>query len=121
MDPVQYSQGATRVYARGRCYGPLMPASESLRSDGFKVPPGVLSEIVDGEAVLLHLDTGKYFGLNPTGTRIWRMLTESASSARIVSEVASEFGVDEETVWRDLAALVKELTLRGLLVCDEPK
>lgn len=85
----------------------------------FRVPAGVLSEVVDGEAVLLHLGTGKYFGLNRTGTRIWQLLVESASAPRIVALVASEFGADEATAQRDFDALVKELTERGLLSVNE--
>lgn len=98
-----------------------MTAPHSHQPCGFTVPPGVLSEVVDGEAVLLHLESGRYFGLNPTGTRMWQLMSESASAPRIISVVATEFGVDEETVARDLSALVNELTRRGLLVLDEPK
>lgn len=86
------------------------------RTQGFVVPPGVLSEVVDGETVLLQLDTGKYFGLNRTGTRVWQLILESATSERIISAIGAEFGAPEEVVARDLADLFNELTVQGLLV-----
>ena len=31
---------------------------------------------IDGEIVLLHLDTGTYFGLNPVGAEIWNFVRD---------------------------------------------
>jgi hypothetical protein len=98
-----------------------MSATESPAVLGrYSVPPGVLSEVVDGETVLLHLDSGTYFGLNRTGTRFWQLLLESGHAARISSVISAEFGVEEETVKRDLADLLRQLTERGLLVAGDP-
>lgn len=45
----------------------------------YVVSPDVLFREVDGEAVLLNLDSETYFGLDPVGTRMWQVLTESPS------------------------------------------
>ena len=42
----------------------------------FRIPDEVIFRELDGEAVILNLDTGIYFGLDAVGTRIWRLIEE---------------------------------------------
>ena len=41
----------------------------------------------DGEAFLLHVPSGKYFGLNETGLVIWKALVAGDSSRRCNSPI----------------------------------
>ena len=41
-----------------------------------KVNDDVLFQELQGEAVLLNLKSGVYFGLDPVGTRIWQLFAE---------------------------------------------
>ena len=36
------------------------------------IPPDVLLQELQGESVLLNLSSGRYFGLNGVGTRMWQ-------------------------------------------------
>ena len=69
-------------------------------SDRFSVPPRVLFRNLDGEAVLLHLDSGKYFGLNEVGTRIWELLAEHRETGAVCRALLAEFDVPEERLRR---------------------
>ena len=40
----------------------------------YRIPEDVVSREVGGEAVLLNLATGTYFGLDGVGTEIWNLL-----------------------------------------------
>ena len=42
----------------------------------ISVPEGVLFQDVEGEAVLLDLNSGMYFGLDGVGTRMWTTLAD---------------------------------------------
>jgi len=44
--------------------------------DSIIIPDDVLFRELDGEAVLLNLKTGIYFGLNPVATRMWQLIVE---------------------------------------------
>ena len=57
----------------------------------FEVKPGVLHRVVEGEAVMLDLETGEYYGLNDVGTLIWSMLAEGSSLTRIYESVSTAF------------------------------
>src|SRR6478672_4662746 len=48
--------------------------AELTLTDRVVVPDGVLAREIDGETVLLNLDTGIYFGLDAVGTDMWRAI-----------------------------------------------
>lgn len=58
------------------------------------------SAIIDGELgdsqVMMHLEKGKYFGLNPVGKRIWDMIQQPKSFDEIVENLLNEFNVEKE-------------------------
>ena len=42
---------------------------------------------LDGEAVILDLGSGTYFGLNQVGTRVWQLISDGSDEAHIVDVV----------------------------------
>jgi hypothetical protein len=79
------------------------------------VPPGVLFRDLDGEAVLLELESGRYYGLNETGTRIWLLLQEHGSVEAALHTLLDEYDVAEERLRRELLGFVGTLTSQRLL------
>jgi hypothetical protein len=113
---------ADRKGARG---GPLLQGcrprgtswSVALRDDEkLRAAPDVLSRTLDGEAVLLDLQSGTYFGLNEVGTHIWERVVAGDTVAEIRAHVLDYFDTDAATVERDLEELVAELTARKLVL-----
>jgi hypothetical protein len=86
------------------------------------VQPGadVIFRDLGGEAVLLDLASGRYFGLNPVGTRIWTLLAEGATVAAVAAALAQEFDAEPAAIARDVDELVTELAARGLVVARPP-
>jgi hypothetical protein len=85
-----------------------------LLSQSIAVPPDVIFRVLDDEAVLLNLKTGTYFGLDAVGTRIWQLLTEHRSLARVLDLLLEEYDVDRGPLEQDLLALVDQLCSKGL-------
>lgn len=77
--------------------------------------PDVVSETVDGEAVLLDLRNGGYFALNRVGTRIWQLIQELGEEEQVCDQLLQEFEVTRETLEQDLEHWLSELEGRGLL------
>jgi hypothetical protein len=44
---------------------------------------------LDDEAVLLNVETGLYFGLDPIGVQIWKLLTDGVSKDQIADRLLS--------------------------------
>jgi len=70
---------------------------------------------LDGEAVLLELGTGRYFGLNETGTRMWHLLQEHGSVETAFQTLLNEYDVAEERLRQELMGFVGTLTAQRLL------
>jgi hypothetical protein len=79
-------------------------------------PQVLFTQIDDGSAVLLHLDTKFYYTLNRTGVVVWKALCEGkAPSIEAIGEaIAAEFRVAPEAATRDVEALLDELVADGL-------
>lgn len=62
------------------------------------------SRLTDGQAVLLHLESGEYHELNPVGAAIWSLL----DGERGVDEIAGDLRDRVEDPPDDLAAVVRD-------------
>ena len=85
-------------------------------SQVFTPSPKVLARVLDGEAVLLDLGGGTYFGLNEVGSTIWSAVEGGATLDELVATVVSTYDVSPELVRRDVATLIDELRARGLVL-----
>jgi len=84
-------------------------------SDRVVVPAHVLVRHLDGETVLLNLETEQYFGLDATGTRMWELATHMPSLEAAYGELSEEFEVEPEVLRRHFAELMGQLVENGLL------
>lgn len=90
------------------------------RSVVVRVPGEVLMQsLPDDEAVFLNLATEEYYGLNATGTAMWRALTETGRVDLARDRLLDQFDVDRKTLDGDLEAFVSGLVERGLLRVDD--
>ena len=64
---------------------------------------------LEGEAVLLHIGTKRYFRLNRTGAHIWKALEARTSYDAIVQSLVDTFDVQLAEAEESLHALVAEL------------
>lgn len=82
------------------------------------IAPDVIFRLLDGEAVLLNLNTGNYFGLDPIGTRAWELILEHRSLERVHAALLDEYDVDADRLAEDLLTLVDEFCKKGLIQVD---
>ena len=94
--------------------------SKVSNSSTVKAIPDQVSSDLAGEAVILNLNSGVYFGLNEVGARIWNLLQEQTTANDIQSVLLEEYEVEPEQLHSDTLALVQELASVGLVeVKDE--
>jgi hypothetical protein len=68
-----------------------------------------------GEAAILNVKNGLYYGLDPVGARIWNLMQEPRAVAEIQNTITSEYDVEPERCAQDLAALLEKLLAEGLI------
>lgn len=67
------------------------------------------------EAVILNLEDGVYYGLNPVASRVWGLVQEPRTIRELCDSLLSEFEIDESTCTRDLIDLLNQLQRWGLI------
>lgn len=80
-----------------------------------RVNDDVLFQELQGEAVLLNLKSGVYFGLDPVGMRIWQLFAEHELLTEIARTILAEYDVTENDCSADLLKLVGDLEQHGLV------
>lgn len=84
----------------------------------INVPEDVLFRNLDGEAIILNTETGKYYGLDEVGTRMWDLLAEHGQVEPAYRALLDEYDVTEGQLQQDLLDLVDKLVSEGLLQID---
>lgn len=74
---------------------------------------------VDGESVILDLEEGIYYGLNPVGARVWDQVQEPATVEEIVAAITAEYDVDSERCLKDVLSLLRDLKEDDLIEIKE--
>ncbi len=87
-------------------------------SNRVRIPAEVLARQVGEETVILHLEKGAYFGLDPIGARIWQLLAEDITLAEVCDAIEREYEAPRAEIEHDLLSLVDELLAQGLVLPD---
>lgn len=80
-----------------------------------RVPAHVMLQELDGETVLLNLDSELYLGLNESGTRIFKSLDEADTIEAAYRDLLDRYDVEPERLRQELDRMLAELFEHGLL------
>lgn len=78
-------------------------------SENGKSRPNITWRVVDDEALILDLNTGYYFSLNPVATEIWEALQSGAEVPQLTHTISVKYKTDARVVENDLHELMADL------------
>lgn len=81
----------------------------------IQINQSIVCAELDQEMVLLNVETGKYFGLDSIGTRIWELLTNGADEEGIIASLLNEYEVDPVQLRRDVSEFLNALRDKNLV------
>jgi Coenzyme PQQ synthesis protein D (PqqD) len=81
--------------------------------------PNQVSCDLEGEEVILNLQSGVYYGLDPVGAFIWKLVEQPRTIASIRNSMLEKFEVDAERCEKDLFVLLEKLSAEGLIEVAE--
>lgn len=73
-----------------------------------------LSTEIDGEIVLIGLETGRYFGLDQIGTAIWKRIEQPCRVDALCTGLAEDFEGDPAVIAAETHAFLALLVERDL-------
>lgn len=77
-----------------------------------------LSTTVDGESVILHMDSDKYYGFNEVGTYVWESIQEPQTIGVVCQDVTEEYDVEYDQCRADVEDLIRDLVDKHLARID---
>lgn len=85
-----------------------------MQDTAFRVrTPSVVSEVIDGEAIIMDMRSGNYFSAEGVGALIWQAICDGASTSAILSWVGQAYPAAANP---DAAsAFIDELVARELI------
>jgi hypothetical protein len=91
----------------------------SIFASKLSSAPDVLVQELGTESVFLDLKSGRYFGLDEVGTRMWHVLTAAESVQASYEALLAEYAVDAGQLRTDMESLVGKLLEHGLAELHE--
>jgi len=74
-----------------------------------KIEEHIMTSEVDGEMVLMNVNSGEYFGLDEISSNIWRLIDGTRTFNNVISELLQLYEVDEATCKKDCRPLFARL------------
>ena len=81
-------------------------------------PNKIVWRNIDGDVVILNLDSGVYYNLNKTGSLIWCLLDKQRSTEEIIERICERYRIAPEKASRDILAVIEDLKKESLIASD---
>jgi hypothetical protein len=78
--------------------------------------PTVTHDVIDGEAVIINLVSGKYYSLGQAGADIWTLLDKHAPLEFIVRRIAANYMGERSKIENSAVELIERLQEEDLIV-----
>jgi hypothetical protein len=75
---------------------------------------------LDGETVLLDVDTGAYYGYDATGSWIWELIVEPRTVGDLCRALVQRYDVEPQRCECEVIAFLEELAGYGLVGMETP-
>lgn len=83
------------------------------------VADDVVSCDLEGEAAILNLKDGVYYGLDPIGAKIWKLIQKPKMLEEVIEIIFNEYDVNKNRCKDDTIELMEELFNNGLVMINE--
>lgn len=80
---------------------------------------GTISGKLHDELVMMDIQKGKYFSLNPVAASIWDMLEKPLALEELCAMLTEEYEVEDEQCKEEVEGHLREMVKLGLIVEKE--
>jgi|SRR5579872_822069 len=86
-----------------------------ITSNDIVIAPGVRETASEDGAVLLDIEQGICFSLNPVGLKIWELLKKRYSVDQIADALAQDFAIPRSQLLSDVVEFLQSLETKRLI------
>ena len=78
--------------------------------------PHIVHEAIDGEVVIVNLESGTYYSTESIGAVIWQLVTRGLPAAAIVDRLCAAYPRSRDGIEHDVPVMLTALRDEGLIV-----
>ena len=82
----------------------------------FIAKKDILFSAMDKEIVMLNIEKGSYYGLNPSAAKIWKILQEEQTFESLLQKIEKTYKVKKENCEKDLEKFILDLKKHKLII-----
>ncbi|OPY79976.1 MAG: Coenzyme PQQ synthesis protein D (PqqD) [Syntrophorhabdus sp. PtaU1.Bin058] len=75
----------------------------------------IVASDIDDEKVMMSIEKGRYYGLDPVGSRVWELIGKPVRVSELIDALLLQYDVDRETCERDVLEFLEDLYEDGIL------
>jgi hypothetical protein len=77
--------------------------------------PEVAHETIDGEAVIVNLESGYYYSLRDAGAEIWNLIDRGANTLQVKEQICQQYSGDAKVIGNTLQQFIEILEGENLI------
>jgi hypothetical protein len=85
-------------------------STKIARSDNF------IHNVIDGELVMMNIETGSYVSMNNTGKIIWEQLENAKTVNEIISDLLNQFTIERSQCEADVIPFIEKMIEQSIVV-----
>jgi hypothetical protein len=78
--------------------------------------PHVISEVIEGEVIILNFESGTYYSLNESGMIVWQLILAGCGRNELLVQLKQRYADGTAVSQPDLEALLQQLENEALIV-----
>ncbi len=71
---------------------------------------------IDGETVMMSIDSGEYHGLDVIASRIWELIETPVTIDTLVAQIMDEYEVEKEQCQSDVTVFLEKMAEDKLII-----
>jgi hypothetical protein len=76
----------------------------------------LLEANLEDSLALMSIEDGKYYGMNPIGKEIWKLIDVPIKTNKIIDQLLIDFSIDSETCQKETIIFLNQLLERKMIL-----
>lgn len=79
----------------------------SIFNQKLAISENAIASEINGEIVMLNIESESYYSLDAVGTKFWQLFTDSDSVEMVIQQLVKIYAVDEAALRRDVVKFIE--------------
>ena len=78
----------------------------------------IITNEIDDEILMMSIEDGKYYGLNPVGSEIWKLIEEPKTIEEIIPALMDIFDIVEESCRKESLDFIESMIKNNIILIE---